>query len=116
MVQIAYINLRVPSGPDEVETSVNPEVNLFVALRLLLLAHIRFVLVINEVDDWRPGITVVDIVTKSGGVNDGKFDLELLFLKLSLDYFDFCELVELFVVPPAVVPSGRQLGSEKCVH
>lgn len=95
---------------------MNPEVNLFVALGLLFLAHICFVLVINEVDDWRPGIAVIDIVTKSGGIDDGKFDLELLFLKLSLNDFDFCELVELFVVPPAVVPSRRQLSSEKCVH
>lgn len=106
----------MPSGPDEVEASVNSEINLFVALRLLLLAHICLVLVINKVDDWRPGITVVDIITKTGGVDDGKFDLELLFLKLSLDDFDFGELVELFVVAPAVVPSRRQLSCEKRVH
>jgi hypothetical protein len=31
------------------------------------LAHVCLVLVINEVDDWRPGIAVVDVVTKAGG-------------------------------------------------
>jgi len=116
MIQKVYINLRMPSGPDEVETSMNPEVNLLIALGLLLLAHICLVLVINEIDDWRPGIPVVDIVTKPGGVDDGKFDLELLFFKLSLDDFDFSELVELFVVPSAVISSRRQLGREKRVH
>jgi len=105
----------VPSGPDEVKASMNPEVNLLVALGLLLLAHICFMLVVNEINDRGPRIAIVDIVTEAGGVDDGKFDLELLFLKLSLDDFNFGEFVELLVVPPGVVLGRRQFSREKRV-
>lgn len=45
---------RVSGGPNEVETSVDPEVNLVLTLGLLLLPHIGLMLVVNEVDNWRP--------------------------------------------------------------
>jgi len=60
-------------------------------------------LVVNEVDDGRPGVAVVYIVAKSGCVDDSKLDLELLLLKLGLDDFHLCELVKLLVVTPVVV-------------
>jgi len=105
----------VSSGPDEVEASVNTKVNLLIALGLLLLTHICFVLVVNEIDDGRPRIAVVDIIAKARCVDDGKLDLELLFFELSLDDFNLSELVELLVVSPGVVFGRRQLSREKGV-
>ena len=94
---------------------MDTQVNLVVSLWLLLLHHVGFVLVVNEVDDGCPRVAVVDIVSEAGAVNHGEFSLELLFLKLGLDDFDLSQLVELFVVATAVVLWGRQLGGEKCV-
>ena len=86
------------SGTDEVETSMDTEVNLFPSRRLLFLPHIRFVLVVNEVDNRRPRVPVVHVVTESGAVNDGEFSLELLLLELSLNNLDLGELVKLLIV------------------
>jgi hypothetical protein len=44
---------------------------------------------------------LVDIVTKTEGVDYDELDLELFLLELSLDDLDFHELVKLFVVAPA---------------
>ena len=46
--------VRMACGTNEVQTRVNTEVNLVVPLGLLLLAHIRLMLVVNEVDNWSP--------------------------------------------------------------
>lgn len=73
-------------------------------------------LVVNELHDREPRVSVVDIVAKSRRINDREFDLELLFLELSLDYFDLCELVELLVVTLGVVLGRRQLGGEEGVN
>ena len=72
-------------------------------------------LVVNEVDDGRPGVAVVYIVAKSGCVDDSELDLELLLLKLSLDDFHLCELVKLLVVTPVVVFGGREFGGKEGV-
>ena len=42
---------RMTSGSDEVEACVNTQVGLLRPLRLLLLPHISFVLVVDEFDD-----------------------------------------------------------------
>jgi hypothetical protein len=81
------------SGSNEVQTRMNTQVNLIMPLGLLLLAHIRLMLVVNEIDNGRPRFTVVHVVTKSRAVNDGELGLELLLLKLSFDDFDLSELV-----------------------
>ncbi len=96
--------------PDEIQASVDPKVALLAALGLLLLDHVRLMLVVNKVDNGRPRVTVIDVVSKTGRVNDGEFDLELLLLKLGLDDFDFGEFVELLVVASAIVFRRRQLG------
>lgn len=103
------------SCPNEIQAAVDPEVGLLLTLRLLLLSHVSLVLVIDEIDDRGPRVTVVDIVAESGGINDGELDFELLLLKLGLDYLDLGKLVELLVVTPGVVFGGRQLGSEESV-
>ena len=64
----------MPGGADEVQTRVHAEVDLVRALGLLLLAHVRLVLVVNEVDDGRPRVAVVDVVAEARGVNDGEAD------------------------------------------
>jgi hypothetical protein len=89
---------------------MNSQVTLFGPLGLLLLTHVCLMLVVNEVDDGQPRITVVDVVTESRCVNHGELNLELLLLKLGLDDIDFSELVELLVVTPGVAFSGRQLS------
>jgi len=89
--------------PDEVQASVNTKITLLAALGLLLLNHVRLMLVVNEVDDGRPRVAVVDVVTKPRSVYHGEFDLELFLLELSLDNLDFRELVELLVVASVVI-------------
>lgn len=56
--------------PDEVQASVDTEVNLINTTRLLLLKHVGFVLVIKELDDRHPRVAVVHIIAESGGIND----------------------------------------------
>lgn len=67
-------------GPDEVQTGVNSQVALLCPLRLLFLAHVSLVLVVNEVDDRRPRVAVVDVVAEARRVDHGELDLELLLL------------------------------------
>ena len=94
---------------------MNPQVSFLVSLWLLLLTHISFMLVVNKLDDWKPRVAVVDIVSKPGGINDGEFDLELTFLKLGLDNFDLGQFVQLFIVASGVVFRGRQFGREESI-
>ena len=96
-------NVRVTSRPNKIQASVNTKITLLAALGLLLLNHVCLMLVVNEVDDGRPRVAVVDIVTKTGSVNDGELDLELLLLELSLDNLDLGELVKLLVVASGVI-------------
>ena len=103
-------NSRVACWADEVQAGVNPEVNLLPPLGLLLLAHIRFMLVVDEVDNGRPRVAVVDVVTEAGSVDDGELRLELVLLELGLDDLNLGELVELLLVTPGVVLGRRQLG------
>ena len=74
------------------------EVGLVPALGLLLLTHVGFMLVVNELDNGQPRVPVVDVFANAGGIIDGEFDLELAFLRLGLDNFDLSELVELLVI------------------
>jgi len=88
---------------NKVQTSVDTKIGLLLALGLLLLTHVRFMLVVYEFDNREPGVTVVDIVAKARGIDDGQLDLELAFLKLGLDDLNLSELVELLVMTLAVV-------------
>ena len=55
-------------------------------------------------------------IIEARGVDDRKFDRELFFFKLSFNYFDLGELVELFVVAPVVGFCRRQFGREQGVN
>lgn len=59
---------------DEVQAGVDSQVNLVLAARLLLLKHVGFVLVVEELDNGHPRVTVVDIVAESRSINDGQAD------------------------------------------
>ena len=108
-------DIRVTCRANEVQTSVDSKVRLFVPLGLLLLTHICLMLVINELDNRHPRVAVVDVVTEARCVNNGELDFELLLFKLGLDYFNFGELVELFMVAAGVVLRGGELGGEEGV-
>ena len=47
-------NVRMPSWPNEVQASMDTKVALISTHRLLLLPHVDFVLVVNEIDNWHP--------------------------------------------------------------
>lgn len=57
---------------DEVQASMDTEINLVLAAWLLLLKHVGLVLVVEELDNGLPGVAVVDIVTESRSVNDSQ--------------------------------------------
>lgn len=63
---------RVAGRADEVQASMNTEIDLVISSGLLLLQHIGLVLVVKELDDGHPGIFVVDIVTEARGVDNGQ--------------------------------------------
>ena len=95
---------------------MDPQICLFIPLGLLLLTHVSFMLVVDELDDGHPRVTVVDIVTKARGVNDGELDLELLFLELGLDNLDFSQLVKLLVVPPVIIFRRGELSRKEGIN
>jgi hypothetical protein len=64
----------VAGGADEVEAGVDAEVDLVLPAGLLLLQHVRFMLVIEELDYGHPRIPIVDIVAEAGGIDDGEAD------------------------------------------
>ena len=109
------MDVRMPSRADKVEARVDTEVNLILALRLLLLAHVRLVLVVNEVDNGSPRVAVVDVVAEAGAVDDRQLRLELLLLELSLDDLHLGQLVHLLVVSSLVVGIVLDGGGEERV-
>lgn len=88
---------------DEVEAGVDTEIDLLCTAWLLLLEHIRLMLIVKELDNWLPGVAVVDIVAKARCVDDGQSDLEELLLKLGLCDLNLDSLVDLLVVTALVV-------------
>lgn len=60
----------VTGRADEVQTGVDTQIDLVCSAGLLFLQHVRFVLVVKELNDRLPGVAVVDVVAKSGGIND----------------------------------------------
>lgn len=77
--------VRVTGWPDEVQARVDSKVALLSTLGLLLLPHVHFVLIIEEVNDGGPRVPVVDVVAEAGRVNDGELDFEDFFFELGLD-------------------------------
>ena len=94
---------------------MDAEVDLVLAPGLLLLQHVRLVLVVQELDNGHPGISVVDVVAEAGGVDDRQLRLELLLLELGFDDLDFSQLVKLLLVTPGVILGRGELGGEEGV-
>ena len=65
---------RVSGWANEVQAGVDAEINAVNATRLLLLKHVGFVLIVEELDDRLPRVAVVDIVAKPGSINDSQAD------------------------------------------
>ena len=85
---------------------MDTQIRFFAPLRLLFLTHIGLMLVVNELHDRKPRVSVVDVVAESRSVDDCELYLELLLFKLCLDYFNLGKLVELLVVTLGVVLGG----------
>lgn len=64
----------VSGWSDEVQAGVNTEIDFVDTLWLLLLQHVGFMLVIQELDNWHPGIAVVDIVSETWRINNSQAD------------------------------------------
>lgn len=64
----------VASGADEVQASVDTEVDLVSTTGLLLLQHVGFMLIVEKFDDGLPRVAVVHVVAEAGGVNDSEAD------------------------------------------
>uniref|UniRef100_A0A1Y1LA43 Uncharacterized protein n=1 Tax=Photinus pyralis TaxID=7054 RepID=A0A1Y1LA43_PHOPY len=105
----------VAGRADEVQAGVDSKVNLVLAARLLLLKHVGFVLVVEELDNGHPRVTVVDVVAESGSINDGQTDLEELLLELSLGDLNFDSLVDLLLMSALVVGIVLDSGGEESV-
>lgn len=67
----------VASRSDEVQASVDTEVNLVSTARLLLLEHVGLMLVVQKLDDGHPRVAVVDIVAEAWGINNSQTNCEL---------------------------------------
>jgi hypothetical protein len=105
----------VSSRADEVKTGVHAEIDLLCSPRLLLLKHVALMLVVQELDDGLPAVTVVDVVTETGCVNDGQTDFEELLLQLGLGNLDLDSLVDLLGETSAVIGVVFDGGAEKGV-
>lgn len=62
----------VSGRADEVQASVHTEINLVLAAGLLLLKHVGFMLVVEELDDRHPRVPVVDIIAEAGSIDHGQ--------------------------------------------
>ena len=62
----------------------------------------------DKVDDGRPRVAVVDVVTEAGRVNDCELDLELLLLQFGFD--DVCGIEDAL----ASNPDGSEGGGGGC--
>ena len=75
----------MPRGSDEIQACMNAHVALFSTLRLLFLPHIDLMLVIHEINDRRPRVAVVHIISKTGSINYSQLYFEGLLLQFGFD-------------------------------
>lgn len=106
--------VRVTCWTDEVKTSMDAHICLVRSIRLLLLAHVALVLIVDKINDGRPGILVVDIVAEARSINNCELDFELLLFQFGLDNVNLGILVlELLCMPSNIVLSRGELGREE---
>ena len=93
---------------------MHAHVHFIVPVGLLLLSHVALMLIVNEVDYGSPRVTVVDIVSESGSIDNGQFDLELFLLELGFHYINLRVLfLKLLDMPGGVFTGGCELGGEE---
>jgi hypothetical protein len=78
----------VASGSDEVQAGVDTQVDLIGAAWLLFLQHVRLMLIVQELDDGLPRVTVVHVVSETWGVDNGEADYQLSIYATSAKPFD----------------------------
>lgn len=74
-------NLRVASWLDKVQADVDSHINNTLTTGLLFLSHIILVLIIKEINNGDPTMTIIHIITEPRGINNSQFDLEHFFLQ-----------------------------------
>jgi hypothetical protein len=68
------------------------------------------VLIINKLDNYKPRVAVVNVVSEARGVDAGELDLELAFFKLNLNDFHSRELDQLLEMAFVVVSRRSRKG------
>jgi len=67
----------VASGSNEVQAGVDAQIDLIGAAGLLFLQHVGLMLVVQELDDGLPRVTVVHVVPEAWGVDNSEADYQL---------------------------------------
>jgi hypothetical protein len=83
----------VASGSDEVQAGVDTQVDLIGAAWLLFLQHVRLMLIVQELDDGLPRVTVVHVVSEAWGVDNGEADYQVSIYATSAKLFDSTGLI-----------------------
>ena len=105
----------VTGRTNEVQARVHPQINLVLPLGLLLLQHVALMLVIKELDDWLPAVSVIHIVTEPWSIDDSESDFEELLFQLGLCDFDLHCLVDLFRMTTAMIGVVLDSSAEESV-
>lgn len=70
---------------NEVDTGVDTVVDNVHAVDLVLGIQVSIEALLDVLDDWAPGVIVVDKVTKAGGVNDSQAQANTVLLNIGAD-------------------------------
>lgn len=73
---------RVASWLEEVDTSMDAVVNNVHAVDLVLSVEVSIESLLNVVDNWSPRLVVVDKVSETWGVHDGKTETDTVLLNI----------------------------------
>ena len=79
---------RVTSGLDEVDTCMDAVVNDVHAVDLVLGVQVCIEALLDVLNDWAPGVIVVDKVSETGSVNDSQAQANSVLLNIGADCLD----------------------------
>jgi len=79
---------RVTSRLNEVDTGVDAVVDNVHAVDLVLGVQVSIEALLDVLNDWAPGVVVVDKVTKARGVNDSQAQANAVLLDIGADGLD----------------------------
>ena len=106
---------RVARRRNKVQARMHTHVGPLLAQRLLFLAHVSLVLVVEEVDKRHPAVAVVHVVRESRRVDHGQVHAELLLLELGLNHVDLHGARQLLRVALRLILRGSELRTEQRV-